>query len=223
MISIYLEKIKRCLRKNGLWFTIHQIFHVLFGATDPLYDPRWPKIHARFVKRHGGDERQKQEKQVTTPLDICVNRRRTTPVYDLIIEDLNRDNCPECSVKAVLTVAKKAAADNAGICIITRSTPADPSLYYELLKNNGMALPASVSFFCDSGRDDEGKSVTRLEVGINDVFFADTPWAAQAALSTDLDGTVFLVPSFDSDDKWKNIITNERLVALRPDIQNYER
>lgn len=63
--------------------------------------------------------------------------------------------------------------------IITRTTTVNPTNYINIMKLNGLEVPDEVSYYSDCDNYDY-----KIDVGINDIFFATSWWSAQAILQT---------------------------------------
>lgn len=88
-------------------------------------------------------------------------------------------------VATSLVLASRFASDNGmSLRIITRDEPANAVDYYQILQMNAVLPPKDVAFFCDSGRDGNGKATYKLEISEDDVFLATSWWSAEAIRKT---------------------------------------
>lgn len=85
---------------------------------------------------------------------------------------------------ALIIATEFANRNNLALRIITRTTPANPVNYNNIMRISGVPAAENVTFYSDHDRDVLGNVNFKLEINEKDIFFATSWWSAAAIKKT---------------------------------------
>lgn len=136
--------------------------------------------------------------------ELYASLKRTQPIQSIILnEDVKRINLVTDSIEknsllggvatALVIVTELANRLNIPLRIITRTTPVNPVDYKNIMKISGVESAKDVTFYSDYDRDEDGKTVFKLELSPKDIFVATSWWSAEAIRNTTLRKRFFYI------------------------------
>lgn len=184
----------RCLRENGLKYTCGRIKYKLTGKD--VVNKSHPETIYNVESNYSVNSNINAE--------LRASLKRTQPIQSIILnEDIKRINVVTDSIEknsllggvatALIVATEFANYLNIPLRIITRTAPVNPVDYKNIMKTNGIKTANDVTFYSDYDRDENGRTVFKLELSSNDIFFATSWWSAEAIRKTTLRERFFYI------------------------------
>ena len=187
-----IKKTYRSLKDLGFRTTYHKIKNKLMNK-EPLMVSSVHKV--RICELANLDSLKRICKMTGHPIEAIpsIYTEEKVKRLNLVTDSISKESLAGGIATALIVATEFVNLYGYELRIITRTTPADPKDYENIMKMSGIKAAKLISYYSDFDRDAKGKKIFKLEVSRDDIFFATSWWSASAIKETSLRKKFFYI------------------------------